>query len=47
MTWNRLYALGRHSTRWYVRFYPNVGFMIPWTRGRRLRWSKYYGWTVR
>lgn len=44
--WNRLYCLGRRSTWAYLRFYPNVGFMLPWPGGKRLRWSVFYGFAV-
>ena len=44
---NRLWVIGRKSAFAYLRFYPNPGFMIPWTQGRRLVWSKFYGLKIR
>ena len=44
---NRVIALGRRSTRAYLRFYPNPGFMLPWFGGRQLLWSRSDGWYTR
>lgn len=46
MELNKLWALGRRSTLYYIRFYPNPGFMIPWFNGKRFRWSKFYGASI-
>ena len=35
MEWNKVWALGRKSKIWYLRIYPNPGFMIPWFGGKR------------
>jgi hypothetical protein len=43
---DRLICLGRRSNVYYIRFYPNPGFMAPWFHGKRIRWSKFYGWSV-
>jgi hypothetical protein len=43
---DRLWCIGRRSNVAYVRFYPNPGFMLPLIPGKRLRWSKHYGWKV-
>ena len=38
---NRLWIIGRRSEKFYVRFYPNPGFLA--TLGRkRYRWSVFY-----
>lgn len=44
---DRLWAIGRKSKVAYLRFYPNPGFMLPWFGGKKLKWSKHYGWTVK
>ncbi len=43
---DQLWCLGRRNNTAYLRFYPNPGFMIPWFGGKRLRWSKFYGWAI-
>ena len=46
MELNQLWAIGRRSTRGYLRLYPNPGFMLR-AFGREWKWSKFYGWSVR
>lgn len=41
-----LWIIGRRSDVAYLRFYPNPGFMIPWPNNKRLRYSKFYGFTI-
>ena len=43
---DRMWVIGRRSTVAYLRLYPNFGFMLPWFGGKRLRYSKFYGWAV-
>ena len=45
--WNQLWVIGRKSEKMYVRFYPNPGFMIPWFKGKTLKYSKFYGWSLK
>lgn len=47
MILNKLWVIGRNSKTFYLRFYPNPGFMLPWTKGRILKWSKFYGWSLK
>lgn len=42
----KLRAIGRQSRVAYLRFTPNPGFMVPLWPGKRLRWSRFYGWKV-
>lgn len=41
---NQLWIINRRGTRFYIRLYPNPGFMVPWFGGQNLKWSKFYGW---
>lgn len=42
MLWNKLWIIGNNSKWYYIRFYPNPGFMIRFF-GRRYKWSKHWG----
>lgn len=40
----RGFGPGRRSPLgWYVRITPSLGFAIPWTKGRRIRWARHHG----
>lgn len=39
----KLVVWGRRSELFYVRFYPNPGFMVPLPRGRQLVWTNFDG----
>jgi len=46
MEWDRLWAINRRGTRFYIRFYPNPGFMVRIWKWE-IKWSRHYGWSKR